>query len=78
MSHDDRSAAQEEKKRYPPGKKVKVFYDPKNPSTAVLIKGAGGGVWVAVGLGSVFVLIGTCLFFYLPRVMAKRPTLAEF
>ncbi len=77
ISYNKNSTAQEEERRYPAGKRVEVFYDPENPSTAVLIKGAGGGVWLSIGLGSVFVVIGTILFFYLPRTMAKRFTAAE-
>jgi hypothetical protein len=77
MGHNERSAAQEETERYSPGKEVLVFYDPKNPSLAVLTRGMGGGVWIAVGLGSVFLLIGTISFIYLPRVMAKRLTQTE-
>lgn len=77
MGHNERSMATQEKRRYPPGKRVKVFYDPKKPSNAILIQGAGGGVWVSIGLGSVFVVMGTCLFLYLPRVMAKTLTPAK-
>jgi hypothetical protein len=77
QGYNESSTAQEEIRRYPSGKRVDVFYDPENPSTAVLTKGAGGGVWNFVGLGSVFVVTGTFLLFYLPRVMAKRLTAAD-
>lgn len=77
ISHNEHSTAQEEKRCYPSGKRVEVFYDPESPSTAVLTKGVGGGVWVTIGLGGVFVVIGMILFVYLPRAMAKRLTAAE-
>jgi hypothetical protein len=71
LRYNEISAAKAEEQRYPIGKEVEVFYDPKHPSTAVLVKGAAEGVWVFIGLGSVFVVIGTFLFFLLPKVITK-------
>jgi hypothetical protein len=44
--------------RYPVGKKVPVHYGPGNPELAVLETGIHGGTWIALGVGTVFVLAG--------------------
>lgn len=70
--HKTRSTAQDEKKRYPSGKEVRVFYNPEDPSVAVLVTGPVVGMWVSVAFGCVFTLIGTCMFIYLPRIATKQ------
>jgi hypothetical protein len=44
--------------RYPVGKKVSVHYAPDNPELAVLETGIHGGTWIALGVGTLFVLFG--------------------
>jgi hypothetical protein len=43
---------------YPPGKQVAVFYSPSDPALAVLQTGIFGGVWLGLGLGGLFLIIG--------------------
>lgn len=43
--------------RYPVGKKVPVHYSPDDPELAVLETGIHGGTWVALGVGTFFVLM---------------------
>lgn len=45
--------------RYPVGKKVSVYYDPANPSEAVLETGIHGGTWVLLAVGTIFMLAGS-------------------
>jgi len=44
--------------RYPAGKEVEVFYDPKNPSSAVLERKLPGSVLVLPIVGTFFVVMG--------------------
>jgi hypothetical protein len=47
--------------RFPPGRKVPVFYAPGDPQLAVLEPGIHGGTWVCFGVGLVFVLAGVMM-----------------
>jgi hypothetical protein len=71
-SYDDRWAAEQEKLRFASGNEVQVLYDPENPSQAVLIKGAGGGVWIPFAIGAAMTGIGLILCIVLPIAIAGR------
>ncbi len=58
------ASAVEVTRNYPKGKKVEVFYDPQQPSVAVLERGYGREMWIAVFVGFVFTCIGVSM---LPR-----------
>ena len=65
-SHDERSSAKQEQSRYPSGKEVQVFYDPKNPKSSVLLKGSGTS-WLAMGLGFMALVLGSVTMVYMAR-----------
>lgn len=54
-------------KRYPAGDPVTVRYSPANPEESVLETGAGGGVYILLGVGAVFLTVSVILFVFLPR-----------
>jgi len=58
-AHSRSSKAQEVLNRYPLGKQVTVYYDPNDPSQAILERRAGGGVagWI---VGILFLVAGLC------------------
>lgn len=64
QSHDGRASARKEQSRYLPAKEVQVYYDPDNPSRSVLVKGAGTS-WLAIGLGSLALVLGLFTMGYL-------------
>jgi Protein of unknown function (DUF3592) len=45
-------------RRYPVGSKTTAYYDPENPSEAVLTRDGHGKLWTFIAFGSVFVLLG--------------------
>jgi hypothetical protein len=57
VSTSSRSRARKVVRRYPSGKKIAVFYDPKDPETSVLETGLSGGVWLLPGIGLLFFLV---------------------
>jgi hypothetical protein len=59
-SYSNESKAQAATARYPLGGQVPVYYDPSNPSDAVLERQASGSN-VGMILGIIFIVIGVCL-----------------
>ena len=43
--------------RYRPDTKMVVFYDPDKPDRAVLETGVHGGVWLGLGIGTLFLVV---------------------
>lgn len=68
-SHNDRSAVQQQLKQYPVGRTLDVYYNPNNPNQAVLTPGVGGGIWIAITMGTAFLVLGIALSMILPKVM---------
>jgi len=64
-SHADSIASQ-----YKPGQAVTVYYDPADPSTAVLKPGINGGCLFLPVFGGVFLLVGLALAWFLPSLFA--------
>ena len=71
--HNTREAAdQAAVSRFPVGTQVTVFYDPEDPSSAVLFRGASpGGVHLLVGTGLFLIALGFFLTFILRRYKAS-------
>ena len=67
-SHDERSAASKELKRYPKGKEVTVYYDPENPENTTLIKGFERW-FTQIVVPAIFLLFGSILGIFLIRSM---------
>jgi hypothetical protein len=55
---DEREKAQEEVDRQRPGSAIPVFYDPDDPSAAVLLPDASGGIYVPLPLGLLMLAFG--------------------
>ena len=58
VSTDRTSLAHEVVKRYPTGKEVQVYYDPKNPEKAVLETGVNLGSYAYLGMGLICIGVG--------------------
>jgi uncharacterized protein (TIGR03435 family) len=56
--------------RYPVGRKISVHYSPGDPADAVLETGIHGGMWICLGVGTAFTLVGI-LFLQIFRAAAK-------
>lgn len=56
--------------RYLVGQKIAVHYSPTNPAEAVLETGIHGGAWIAIAVGTVFVLFAT-MFLQIQRAAAR-------
>jgi len=56
--------------RYPAGKKISVHYAPGDPSDAVLETGIHGGMWICLGGGTAFTLVGI-MFLLICRAAAR-------
>ncbi len=69
LKYGKRSEAEIEQNSCKPGQKVDVFYNPGNPSSAVLVRGTAAGIWIFIGLGSLFTMIGSTMAVFLPNLM---------
>lgn len=65
-SHEERAG------RYPAGREIQVFYDPKDPGKAVLEIGAPVVDYLTIAFGAVFVGIGGFMFFVFRLVERKK------
>lgn len=80
VSTPDWSSARDTISRYPVGKRVYAYYDPKDPRQAVLVPGLSPGVWVPLELGGSFAAVGLVFFIILIRVALRsleNPVLPE-
>lgn len=57
--------------RYPVGRQVKVFYQPGNAGSACLETGVSLVTWIMPGVGALFVMLGTGVYFLARRVRPK-------
>jgi hypothetical protein len=64
------AAAAEFVRRFPPGSHVDAYYDPRDPSEAVLVRGGQGIIWGFIGAGLAFATLGAWL---LGRSLRTRP-----
>jgi hypothetical protein len=48
-------------KRYPPGAKVRVYYNPKRPDVSVLEPGASFGTYIVLAAGLFFAVCGAAV-----------------
>ena len=75
MTHNQRNEAVSEQKQYLANRPVTVFYNPDDRNDAVLVPGIGGGVWISLLIGGVFVLVGSITAFLIPntlRILGKK------
>lgn len=56
--------------QFPAGKTVPVYYDPSDPSAAVLDRSVSGGVYVPLALGLLMLGCGAAGLRFLPRIAA--------
>lgn len=61
------SDAEEVVNRYPAGKAVKVHYNPQDYRQAVLEPGFSTGLWIPLGVGTVFILVALFLVYGLVK-----------
>lgn len=67
VSFNKRREAQAKADEYPEGREVKVYYNPEDLSKSCLETGIKTGVWILLGLGTVFFVVGTIMSIVLPR-----------
>ncbi len=61
----NRQRAQQIVSRYPRGATRRVYYHPDRPEISVLEPGTGGGPWVGIAIGGVFLIIGLLIIRFL-------------
>jgi hypothetical protein len=59
-AHNSRGQAENDLARYPLGSQVTIYYDPSNPTEAVLERKAGNSVLATI-LGAAFILLSLCI-----------------
>ena len=76
-SSSSQAPHQEVVDRYPPGKQVKVYYDPQKPQFGVLEPGVTSTNYVVLGVGGIFFLVGLVMtaatafrFLFIARAIA--------
>jgi len=62
----EREKAQEEVDKHPAGKAIPVFYNPDDPSAAVLVRDVSAGVYVPLPLGLVMLALGVLGLKFVP------------
>ena len=68
----DPSSAEDILTAYPPGRDVRVYYDPENPEESVLEPGITFYSCLAPLAGSAFLLVGLLTAIFLPGLMRRR------
>jgi hypothetical protein len=66
-SFSKKSDAQAKAREYAAGTKVAVFHHPEDPEKCCLETGVGLGVYIMLGLGGVFFVVGTVMSIFVPR-----------
>lgn len=69
---DEPEQAQAEADKHPAGSAIPVFYDPANPSTAVLAREVSSGVYAPLALGFVMLVLGAGGLKFLPQLSAAQ------
>ncbi|MGE5223389.1 MAG: DUF3592 domain-containing protein [Omnitrophica WOR_2 bacterium] len=80
VSTPDKTTARDTVGNYPVGKPAYAYYNPKNPTQAVLVPGLSPGVWVPLEIGGSFTAVGLVFFTILIRVALRNlenPPIAE-
>lgn len=72
--HAERAEAVEAARRFPAGGPIEVFYDPDDPSSAVLNRARQGGAYVPLPLGLLMLGVGLAGLKYLPQLKAAAAT----
>lgn len=72
--HEERADAVEAARRFPAGGPIEVFYDPADPSSAVLDRSRQGGAFVPLPLGLLMLGVGLAGLKWLPQIKAAAAT----
>ncbi len=71
------SHAQNIVNRYPKGKQVSVRYRPGDPETCILEPGLQGQAWFMPGFGLVFLVVGSWMAIFMPKLMKRSEMVTE-